>query len=179
MRCFWETEQFSVNSTTPSPLRGRRKTRKPAINRDGGMQQCEKKAESRKELEGLFCPLISDSSIVQVSVFGLVESHSPSLALPPSRAHMHIQLLSLDQSICHPQGQRSSILGRKHYRACSAYPPPPHPPPEFFFLRAQKKKTEFFSSSAFASAISKELKKSLNASQTHKLMLMCPKKVLF
>lgn len=121
-----------------------------------------KKAESRKELEGLFCPLINDSSIVQVSVFFLVESHppsiAPSLSLPPSRAHTHIQLLSLDQSICHPQGQRSSILGRKHYRACSAYPPPPHPPPEIFPPRAEEENRVLLQL-CLASAINKEWKK--------------------
>lgn len=121
-----------------------------------------KKAESRKELEGLFCPLINDSSIGQVSVFFLVESHPPSippsLSLPPSCAHTHIQLLSLDQSICHPQGQRSSILGRKHYGACSAYPPPSHPPPEIFPPRAEEENRVLLQL-CLASAINKEWKK--------------------
>lgn len=83
---------------------------------------------------------------------------SPSLALPPSRAHTHIQLLSLDQSICHPQGQRSSILGRKHYRACSAYPPPPHPPPEIFPPRAEEENSVLLQL-CLASAINKEWNK--------------------
>lgn len=57
------------------------------------------------------------------------------ISLPLS--HTCTLLLTADQSIWHPQGQQSSTLGPRHYRACSAYPPPlppPHPPPFFFFF---------------------------------------------
>lgn len=59
----------------------------------------------------------------------------PSLSL----SHMHTQFLTVDRSIWHPQGQRSSILGPKHNRACSAYPPPPPPLLLLLPLPAEKK----------------------------------------
>lgn len=83
----------------------------------------ERKAESRKELEGLFCILINDSSIVRVSVFYLVESHS-SIVLPRSHAHTAPQSWSINMT-----PSRSAQLYSRLYWACS---PPPHPPPASF-----------------------------------------------
>lgn len=79
------------------------------------------------------CPLINDSSLVQVSVFslfgGVVRLHL-SLPLALSLSHVHTQRLSVVRSIWHPQGRQSVILGPTHYWACSTYPPPPPPLPQ-------------------------------------------------
>lgn len=100
-----------------------------------------RKAERRKELEGLFCILINDSSIVRVSVFCLVESHS-SIALPRSHAHTAPQSWSINMT-----PSRSAQLYSRLEALLSTLTTSPSSS-SLFFLHPQRKKTEFSSSSA-------------------------------
>lgn len=128
-RSGWSPEVWRADDMRTSY---KRRQRKAAVQR---------KAESRKELEGLFCTLINDSSIVRVSVFCLVESHS-SIALPRSHAHTTPQSWSINMT-----PSRSAQLYSRLEALLSMLTTSPSSS-SLFFLHPQRKKTEFSSSSA-------------------------------